>query len=156
MGVGDNVQAIWNQKATLVWRPAQDFLVAAPGPNYDIFTIQGGAVHIMAIGAIETAAGVGATTLRVTINGVACDGGAIAINAGVNQVVFHPLNAGGNIVNAAAIPKTVATLTTVISGIQPAGADGVIVATFGTGTNWVGEFWIIYRRLCPSSNIIVA
>jgi len=153
MALKQQVEEIFLEQETVVHRPNQIYTTAIGA--YNIFTIVGGPVEILLLGGIETAAVLG-ETLEVTINGVAADDAApTAINAAVGGVFFVPLNTAGTIVNAAALPMTVATLTTMVSGILAA-ANGVIVGTFATGTSWSGEWFCVFRRLSPRSNIIVS
>ncbi len=134
----------------VAFRPAQAYLVATGA--YTVFQIDGGAVEIVTFGGRVTAAAVGATTVASTFNTIAGDAGAVAINGAVGTVVYLGVNVGAALLNAAAIPKTVATLTTMIVGTQPAG-PGLIVLTFAVGTSWTGEWFCVYRKLSPTARV---
>ncbi len=134
----------------VAYRPPQAYLVATA--TYTVFNVRNGPVEILSCVGRVTGAAVGATTVATTFNTVAGDAGAVAINGAVGTVVYIGLNVGAAILNAVAMPKTVATLTTMIVGTQPAG-PGLIVFTFGVGTSWTGEWSIVYRKLSPNSLI---
>ncbi len=145
MSLSAFIRQLRDDNVKIARRPAQVYTVAAPGPAYNVFSITG-AVEILTFGGLVTAAAVGATTVATTFNGVAGDAGAVAINGAVGTVVFVGINVAAAILNAAAVPKTVATLTTMIVGQQPA-AVGTIALTFGVGTSWTGEWFVVYRKL---------
>lgn len=145
------VKQIAQDREAVAWRPSQVYTVAVGA--YTIFTIVNGPVEIKTLGGIVRAAAVGATEVRITVNGVNTDAAAVAINGLVGTVVYSCLNVAGTLINAAAVPKTVATLTSMISGVQPA-ANGIIVATFTVGTSWTGEWFCVYRKLSPAALII--
>lgn len=143
MGLKAVLDAIFDQNVKVARAPAATYTVAVGA--YNIFSITG-AVELLTMGGIVTGAAVGATQVTTTVNGIGSDAGAVAINGAVGTVVYIPLNVAGALLNAAAIPKTVATLTTMISGQQPA-AVGTITWTFSVGTSWTGEIFVVYRKL---------
>jgi len=149
-----NIQKRTALATNFIMRPAQNYLVAAPGPAYTIFSVENGAIEILTLGGRVTAVGVGATTIRITANTINTDAGAIAVGPGaIGQVFLSCNNVGGVLIGLVdGVPQTVATLTTMICGTQPAG-PGLIVATFGVGTNWVGEIFMVYRRLSPNTRV---
>jgi hypothetical protein len=152
MSLVSKVNSLFTSEMAQAYKPGTVYTVAAPGPAYTIFSVSGGAVEIVTFGARITAAAVGATTLAMTFNTVAGDAGAVAINGAVGTVVFYGLNVAATTINAAAVPKTVATLTSMIVGTQPAG-PGLIVATFGIGTSVTCEFFCVYRKLSPNARV---
>lgn len=153
MSFSADIKALERDRLKVVTRPAEVYLAATGA--YDLFDIIGGAVEIVQLGAIVTAAAVGATQVRITVNGVNSDAAAVAINGAVGLVFYSSLNVAGTLIQAAALPITVATLTTMISGIQPT-ANGVIVATYTVGTSFTGQWWVVYRRLSEAASIRVA
>lgn len=154
MGLAQDLKSIWEDKETVVTRPAETYTTAIGA--YDLFDIIGGAVEITQLGAITTGAAVGAVDVRLTINGVNTDIAVCVISGAVGQVFYSSLNAAGTALQAAALPITVVTRTTMISGIQPLLANGVIVATFVAGTSFTGQFWVVYRALSEGATIRVA
>ncbi|GAI82604.1 unnamed protein product, partial [marine sediment metagenome] len=163
MGLKTEVDKIFLERLLVVTRPSQTYLTAAPGPAHILFNISGGAVEITDLGAVVTGAVVGAPTIDCTINGIAVDDdSAPACNGAIGTVIWVPLDPQGTIVNALAIPKVVTTAakcdtrcTSVIAGIQPA-TVGTIVANLTTATSLTLQWFVVYRRLSPNSNIAVA
>lgn len=148
-------EAIFAQNAKVAFRPAQTYLVATG--LYTIFNVNAGPIEILCLGGHVTAAATGATTIRITANTVNVDAGAVAINGAVGTVFLSTLNVAGTLVNAAGIPMTDALLHSkgFVCGLQAAG-PGLIAATFAVGTNWIGEFFMVYRQLTPNANVTVA
>jgi hypothetical protein len=149
MSLASDIKQINRDNFKVARRPAQAYLVATGA--YTVFSVDG-AVEIVTFGGLVTAAAVGATTVAGTFNTIAGDAGAVAINGAVGTVVYYPLNVAGAILNAAAFPKTVATLTSMVVGQQPAG-PGLIVLTFGAGTSWTGEWFCVYRSLSSGGRV---
>lgn len=147
MGLKSDIQQILNGNVSIAFRPSQTYLVATGA--YTIFTVTNGAIEAISLIGRITAAAVGATTIAGTLNGIAGDAGAVACNGAVGTCVYYPLNVGGTTLNAAAFPKTVATLTSMVVGTQPAG-PGLIVMTYGVGTSLTMEWSLVYRKLNPS------
>lgn len=119
---------------------------------YTLFSIDG-MVGIYALVGYITAAAGGVTTLLVTINTIAADNAApTAINGAVGTVVWIPLNTAGVLINAAALPKTIATGTPeFIAGSQVAG-PGLIDATYGTSTATM-SWSILWRPLTATARV---
>jgi hypothetical protein len=149
MSLVSDIKQLNRDNIKIARRPAQTYLVATA--TYTVFSVDG-AVEVVTFGGVVTAAAVGATTIAATFNTVAGDAGAVAVNGAVGTVVYYPLNVAGAILNALAIPKTVATLTSMIVGQQPAG-PGLIVITFGVGTSWTGEWFCAYRSLSSGGRV---
>ncbi|MDD5229726.1 MAG: hypothetical protein PHC43_00195 [Candidatus Marinimicrobia bacterium] len=143
MGLSKEVKEILTNNFRLAHRPAQVYTVAVGA--YNLFAVVDGPIEVITAGGYVTAAAVGATTLATTFSGIAGEAGAVAINGAVGTVVYIPVNVGGAILNAAAIPKTVATLTSMFVG------PGNIIGTFGAGTSWTGELFLVYKKLSPRS-----
>jgi hypothetical protein len=150
MGQSSMVKETWQDKETVAYRPAQVY--SSVTGAYNVFTIAG-PVLIYLLGGRATAAAGGATTVATTINGVAGEAGAVAINGAVGTVWCTPLNAAGVIAGAAgALPLTTALLHPpqgMLSGIGAAAA-GVITFTFAVST-WTGDLFCLYRKLAPTS-----
>ncbi len=144
----------WEEIKESMSRPAQVYDVATG--TFTLFSVSGGAIEILGLGGITTAAAVGATEVRLTANGVNLDAAAVAINGAVGLVFASCLNVAGTLVQAAAIPKTDALLHSkgVICGMQPAG-PGLIVGVFSVGTSWTGEIWLRYRKLTANAKVTI-
>lgn len=148
MGYSQVLKDMARDSQAVVTRNAQTYTAAA----FDIFDIIG-AVYIVCLGGIVTGAAVGGTQIRLTVNGVNADAAAVAIDGAVGTVFLSSLNVAGTLINAEAIPETVATHSRMLVGIQAA-AVGVIAATFSVGTSWTGQIFCIYTRLTPQSSIV--
>ncbi len=138
----------------VIYRPPEVYNAAT-----NIFNISG-PIWIMACGLWATAAAGGATTLATTFNGVAGEAGAVDIGTGtlVGEVVTVPLNVAAVIPGSiGAIPQTDALLYPkgMIMGTAPAGAVGVVIFTFAVST-WTGGIFMVYRRLSPAAEVIIA
>ena len=151
MSLPQKIKQVARENISIAYRPAQAYTVAVGA--YTIFSIIDGAIEILTLGGRITAAAVGATEVRITANGINTDAAAVAINGAVGTVVYSCVNVGGTLINAAAVPKTVATLTTMIVGTQPAAA-GLIVATFTVGTSANMEWFLVYRKLSLLARVI--
>ena len=153
MSIKALLSQLWLEKESLAYRAPQVYNIAAN----NLFNITG-PVLIYLLGGRATAAAGGAATMAVTVNGVATQAGAVAINGAVGTIWCVPLNVAGVIAAAAgAIPLTTALLHPpqgMLSGIQVA-AVGVIVGTVAVAT-WTGDIFCLYRKLSPNASINVA
>jgi len=154
MSLAGDIRETFLGNLHVAYRRSQTYLTAVGA--YNLYLVRGGPIEVLTFGARITGAAVGAETLATTFNAVAGEAGAVAINGAVGTVVYVPVNAAGAILNAAAIPKTVATLTTMVVGTQPAAADGVVIGTFAVGTSATCEFFMVYRTLHPNAKVLVA
>lgn len=136
----------------LAFRPSQVYTAVVGA--YNLFLVRNGSIEVLTFGARITGAAGGATTLTTTFNGIAGEAGAVAINGAIGTVVYVPVNAAGAILNAAAIPKTVATLTTMVVGNAAANADGPIIGNFLVSTATC-EFFMVYRLLNPAGQVLL-
>ncbi len=152
MSVSKKLRSVYEGNVHIIMRPAQLYTTVVG--LYNIFGIRDGAIEVLTFLFKSTAAPNGAEDITTLFNTVAGDAGAIAVGAD-GQVTYIPVNVGGGIVAAAALPKTVATLTTMLVGTQPAG-PGLIAATFATGVSATGEFYMAYRRLSPRCMVYIA
>ncbi|HUV55823.1 MAG TPA: hypothetical protein VMV84_01190 [Dehalococcoidales bacterium] len=144
------MKAMALQAEGVAYRPNQIYTTAVGA--YTVFNVRNGPVLITALGGFETATD-GAETVDITVNGIATDfAGAVAINAAVGGVFASCLNVAGTLVNALAIPLTIALFHPqgFLCGLQPAG-PGLIVFTFATGVSWSGELFCVYRKLTPTA-----
>lgn len=144
MSTAQIVKRMFATQVDVAFRAAQAYTVAVGA--YTIFTIAGGAVELISLIGRITGAAVGATTIATTIEGVAGEAAAVACNGAVGTVVWVPLNAAGTLINAAALPKTVATTP---QGMIAGTSVGTIVATYAVGTSLTMEWSLVYRKLSP-------
>ena len=150
MSLTSRLKQIERDNVHVAYRPPQTYTTAVGA--YTLWSVADGAIEGLNIIARVSAAAVGAETVRITANTINVDAGAVAINGAVGTIVYSSMNVAGTLINAAAAPRTVATLTTMIIGTQPAG-PGLIVATFAVGTSWTGEWYLVYRKLSPNCRV---
>lgn len=150
MSLGAQVSQIFLDRQKVAYRAPQVYNAAT-----NLYQITG-PVLIYLLGGRATAAAGGATTVALTVNGVATEAAAVAINGAVGTVWVTPLNVAGVIAGAAgALPLTTALLHPpqgMISGIGAAGA-GAIVGTFAVST-WTGDIFCVYRSLAPGAEVL--
>lgn len=155
MALKSEVEGIFMNTEMVAYRVPQVYTNVVGA--YNVFTITG-PVMIYLLGGRATAAAGGATTVALTVNGVATEAGAVAINGAVGTVWATPLNVAGVIAGAAgALPLTTVLLHPpqgMLSGIGAA-ANGVIIATFAVST-WTGDIFCVYRRLSPGADVLPA
>ena len=152
MGLAAFVKDLYIDRDIVVARPAEVYDVAA----HNLFTVTG-ACLVTLLGGIATAAAGGAATMATTLNGVAGEAAAVAINGAVGTVWCTPLNVAGVIAAAAgALPLTDALLHPkgMVVGIGAA-ANGVIIGTVAVAT-WTGIIYCMYRPLHPGAEIYPA
>lgn len=152
MSLASLVKEVQSSELHLAYRPPQTYTVAVGA--YTLFNVRDGAVLAVCLGGRVTGAAVGATEVRITANTVNTDAAAVAINGAVGTVVLSGLNVAATLVNAVAAPLTDALFHPkgMIIGTQPAG-PGLVVATFTVGTDWTGEWFMLYRKLSPMSRV---
>jgi hypothetical protein len=150
MGLAGLVKQIRISNPVLITRPAQTYLSATGA--YNLFTITNGAIEILNLSWQSTGAPVGAVTVRVTVNGINVDAGAVDIGtAGViGGIWWSGLNVAATGTSALAAPRTVNTATTFLAG------TGTIICTYAAGTSLTGEWAMIFRRLTPGAKVLVA
>lgn len=129
----------------LAYRPPQSYLTAAPGPNYNLFTVAGGPAEFMFFVGRVTGNVVGGETLTVNLSGTyGLDAGAGNVNGAIGCPVYIPINtAGATLGNAQALPMLIATDNTGTC-VYP---GQIVIGTFGGGTSCILEFSLIYRKL---------
>jgi hypothetical protein len=145
MSLRSEILAILQNNLSVAYRSPRAMTVALS--PITLFTITG-AVELITLGMRTTAAPGGAGTFTLTANGVGLDAGAVLANGAVGTIFLSPLNVAGANLDAAGLPKTVATLTSFISG----DSVGTIVVTVAVATI-TGEWFCVYRKLTPASLI---
>jgi len=123
---------------------------------HTIFSVTGGPVWIKAMVEYLDTAMTNATTTTITVCGVACDAGAVAINAGaIGSVVVSPLAVFAKTASALAqVFPNVAAITGE-SGRGMIAGLGDIVVTFATVMAAADRYslHIVYQKLSPASLI---
>ena len=140
-------------------RPGQIYDVATYAPA-DLFDIVGGPVWIKGLFAHVTvlAENSGFTGL-ITINLVNAQTAAVVLNSTLNDIIMWPLEAtAGSVIipNVAANPMpTLGAVTNNFIGGQVAG-PGAIALTINGNLVSTLVFYVLYYRLNPNSEIVVA
>ena len=144
------VNSVFLANPIFIHRPAQIYLSATGA--YNLFTIAGGPIELLNLTFRNTAAPVGAVTVRVTVNAVNTDAGVVDIGTAgvVGGIWWSALNVGGTGTSALAAPRTVATATTMVAG------TGTIICTFNAGTSLTGEWGLQFRKLSPYARVALA
>ena len=121
-----------------------------------IFSITGGPVWIKAMVEYLDTAMTNATTTTITVSGVACDAGAVAINAGaIGSIVVSPLHAGAKNASALADQWPDATGVATQAGFGMIAGLGDIVVTFATVMAAANRYslHIVYQKLSNAARI---
>jgi len=121
-----------------------------------IFNITGGPVWIKAMVEYLDTAMTNATTTTITVCGVACDAGPVAINAGaIGSIVVSPLHAGAKNASALADQWPDATGVATQAGFGMIAGLGAIVVTFATVMAAANRYslHIVYQKLSNASVI---
>lgn len=142
-------------------RLQNDFVVSSVPAFYaaaaaTIFNITGGPVWIKAMVEYLDTAMTNATTTTITVCGVACDAGAVAINAGgIGAIVVSPLSANAKNASALADQWPDATGVATQAGFGMMAGLGAIVVTFATVMAAANRYslHIVYQKLSPASLI---
>ena len=151
------VKDLWNRH-DFVFSSVPAFYAAAPAI---IATIVGGPVWIKLLVEYCDTAMTNVTTTTITVNGVAIDAGAVAINAGgIGAVVVSPLSAGAK--NASALadqwPDATGVATQAGFGLVAGPSALGISVTFATVMAAANRYslHIVYTKLAPNSLIVGA
>lgn len=125
-----------------------------------VFTIAGGPVWIKALFARCVQINTIAATFAVTICGIAMQNAAVAINGAANSLIVWPLGAAvTQVIIPALLAQPVPTLATEIIGQtgQMASVGAVVLTVAGGVGNPDGtiEFYLVYQRMHPNSNVRV-
>ncbi len=100
---------------------------------FNMFTITGGPILIKALVEYLDTAMTNATTTTWTVNAVAADAGAVAINAGaIGSVILSPLSAGAKTASALAVPHPTVVGVATQAGFGMIAGLGEIACTFAT------------------------
>lgn len=122
-----------------------------------IFSIIGGPVWIKTMVEYLDTAMTNATTTTITVCGVACDAGAVAINAGaIGSIVVSPLSANAKAASALAAQWPDPTGVATQGGFGMIAGLGDIVVTFATVMAVDNRYslHIVYQKLSAASRIV--
>jgi hypothetical protein len=135
-----------------VYASVPAFYAAAPATIAVIF---GGPIWIKAMVEYCDVGMTNATTTTITVSGVACDAGAVAINGTPLGLVVSPLSAGAKNASVLADQWPDATGVATQAGFGMIAAPGNIVVTFATVMAAADRYslHIVYQRLSPNAGI---
>jgi len=159
MGLANIIKKMSLDIMEVAIRPGEIYLVADYNPG-DLFTIVGGPVWIKGLLAHATVLGETSTnTGAITICGVAAQTAALNLDSTLNDIIMWPLEAtGGSVIipNVASNPMpTLGAVGNNFVGGQVAG-PGAIALTVGGNLTSTLVFYVLYYRLHPDSEIVVA
>jgi len=154
------IKSLSQREIEVAYRPPQAYNgLGAPGPNYDIFQVTGGIVDIYAIfGYLDTVVAA-VTTMAITINGIAMENVAAAINGAAGDIIMWPMLATG--VGDVIVPGVaIANLRTdqwVVSGVAAQCTGPCMINLQCLAATMVLpesiSFRVLYHRLEPSALI---
>ncbi len=139
-------------------RPGEIYLLADYNPG-NLFTITGGPVWIKGMFAQATVAAETTTaTAAITINGVAAQNAALNVDSGLGDIIMWPLDAavGGVIVPNVAINPMPTLAGALLGNTGTVSGAGDIALTVGANMDSTFVFYVIYYRLNPDSDIVLA
>lgn len=156
------IKSLFRREIEVAYRPPQAYNgLGAPGPNYNIFNVTGGVVNIYAIfGYLDTVVAA-VTTMAITVNGIAMQNAAVAINGAAGDIVMWPMITGvGNVIIPGVAIANLRTDQWVVNGVaaQCTGPCVIILACLAA-TMVLPEsmsFRVLYHRLEPSAHIAPA
>ena len=154
------IKALSQREMEVAYRPPQVYSgLVAPGPNYDIFQVTGGVVNIYAIfGYLDTVVAA-VTTMAITINGIAMENVAAAINGAAGDIIMWPMLATG--IGDVIVPGVaIANLRTdqwVVNGVAAQCTGPCMINLQCLAATMVApesiSFRVLYHRLEPSALI---
>ncbi len=121
---------------------------------FNMFAITGGPIIIHALVEYLDTAMTNATTTTWTVNAVAADAGAVAINAGaIGSVVLSPVSAGAKTASALAVPWPTVVGVATQAGFGMIAGLGMIACTFATVMAAANRYsaHLIYTKLGKAS-----
>jgi len=158
MSLSATIKRISLDVMEVVIRPGQIYLLAAFNPG-NLFTIVGGPVWIKGLFAQATVAAETTTaTAAITICGLGAQFAAVDVDSDIGDIIMWPLEAtAGSVIvpNVAINPMPpIGAATNFVTGTV-AGA-GNIALTVSANMDSTFVFYVVYYRLSPDSNIVVA
>ncbi len=152
MGLNSKINSLATRNDNVISSTPAFYAAAAA----TIFSITGGPVWIKLLVEYLDTAMTNATTTTITVGGVACDAGAVAINAGaIGSIVVSPLSANAKDASALAAQWPDATGVATQGGFGMIAGLGDIVVTFATVMAAADRYslHIVYQKLSNASRI---
>lgn len=158
MGLSSTIKKLSLDAMEVAIRPGEICLLANFNPG-NLFTIQGGPVWIKGLFAQATVAAETTTaTAAITINGVAAQNAALNVDSGLGDIIMWPLDAAatGVIVPNVAINPMPPLAGALLGNTGIVSGPGDIALTVGANMDSTFVFYVVYYRLHPDSEIVVA
>jgi len=163
MGLNTVIKRISLDIMQVAIRPAEIYLLAAYNPG-SLFTIVGGPVWIKGLFAHAITAENSGNTVAIAICGVNMQNAAVVADSLIGDIIMWPLGAAATqviIPNLAIQPMPTLASEIIgqsggqLAGIGSAGGDNIALTV---GGNLVSQlvFYVLYYRLNPNSEIVVA
>ena len=157
MGLSNQVKKTYLLQQEVVIRPAETYAIG----THTLFNITGGPVWVTGLFGVLTEAIASGSTARHQINGVALDTAAVNINAAIGDVVLFPLD---DTTTGIVVPAVAAASMPEPTGQVAGGGKVLATSTPGeidlviAGFNGDGDivFYVVYYRMSPNSQIVVA
>jgi len=151
------LKQIWMDRCAVAYRPPEDYAIGA----HNLFTIIGGAVWIKALFCRFTAAEAATSTFAIAVSGVNMQNAAVNCDGAINSIATWPLGAAaGQVIVPALLSQPPFSLANALLGQVGQGqisSVGNIVLTIATAlTDGLPEFSVVYQRMTPASQIVVA
>ena len=142
----------------VIARPGEIYLAA--GSPVTLFTITGGPLWVIGLFAHVTVLGeTSGFTGAIAISGVQAQNAAVVLNSTLNDIIMWPLEAtAGSVIipNFAATPMpTIGAGTNAFAAGQIAQAGNIVLTHNGTLTSTL-VFYVVFKRLHPDSDIVIA
>ena len=158
MGLSSVIKKLEHDAMQTVVRPGEIYLLAAYNPG-NLFTITGGPVWIKGMFAQATVAAETTTaTAAITINGVAAQNAAVNVDSALGDIIMWPLDAAATavIIPNVAINPMPTLAGALVGNTGTVSGPGDIALTVSANMDSTFVFYVVYYRMSPTSNIIVA
>jgi len=158
MGLNTVIKRISLDIMQVAIRPAEIYLLADYNPG-SLFTIVGGPVWIKGLFAQATvAAETTAATAAITVNGVAIQNAALNVDSALGDIIMWPLDAAGGavIVPNVAINPMPTLAAALLGNSGTVSGPGDIALTVSADMDSTFVFYVVYYRMSPNSQIVVA
>jgi len=158
MGLNTVIKRISLDIMQVAIRPGEIYLVADYAPG-NLFTVVGGPVWIKGLFAhVTVLAENSGFTGAITINGVNAQNAPVVLDSSLNDIIMWPLEAAGGAViipNVAINPMPTLAAALLGNTGQVTGPGNIALTINGNLVSTL-VFYVVYYRLHPDSEIVVA
>ena len=151
------ISQIWTNMEQVAYRAPQQYGIAAT----PIFTILGGPVWIKAIFGRFTIAEASGSTFAVAVNAINQQNAAVNCNGAINTLFTVPLGAAaGQVIVPALLCQPPYSLANALLGQVGQGTiasvGNIVLTIAGFVTDGAPEICVVYSKMTPSAQIVVA